>query len=154
MVQVAMAPTFGALLQEAEVTLCEGGVATPRLDAEVLLKRMLLLLRLPVRRFPRIPVRLGFSGSQKETLFIAQSVDLSEEGAHLEAPIPLRSEDLLSLTFYLPLTNERITTEGEVVWEASPKPWYHYGVRFLTVGKEQRRAIHRFVQTYLSRFVP
>jgi DNA-binding response OmpR family regulator len=102
------------------------------------------LLRVPVRREARLPVRLSVDSLRSRAVADARALtlDLSEAGMRIEVQAELRVGDRIDFALRLGRGGAAVGGSGRVVRQPGPGC---YGVEFAELGHHGRQQIGRFV---------
>ncbi len=129
---------------------CDLYLPTP-LDVPALLARMAEYLQLPDRMDARMSVILSISYGTVTSEVLGESRDLSEGGIGLTTSQPLRQGFYINLKFFLADDRRPIVAPGQIVRvSATEEGVYDIGIRFLTLPRESRERIQRFLRQPLS----
>ena len=119
-------------------------IQTP-IDPEDLAKRLLSILRMPVRRATRVLVKVQVQGSIKQAPFFSVSQNISVSGMMLETDQTLATGDLIECSFYLP-ESERLIASCRVVRVVKASgAARQYGVEFASLDEKSRATINEFI---------
>ncbi len=107
-------------------------------------QRLGRLLRVPLRREARLPVRLSVDSLRSDAVqdARARTLNLSESGMFLEALVPLRVGDEIAFALRLGRRGAAVGGSGRVVRQ--PRDTW-YGVEFRVLSGEGRRRIGQFL---------
>lgn len=105
------------------------------------------LLSVPVRKELRVLVQVKIDASREGFFFLGHTRNLSISGALLEVDHPLETGSKLGIRFFLPGRTREIIGAAEIVRER-PAPFgqRHYGIRFVGLTDDDRRAIGSFIE--------
>lgn len=126
----------------------DGHLIAP-VEPEQLSQSVGALLALPVRRSHRVEVELlatvsGIAEENPDEADSANIVNLSAEGARLEAEGHLRVGAKGTISFYLPRTKQALELSC-VVRGVIDELALHYGVEFISLGTAQKQALLAYV---------
>jgi DNA-binding response OmpR family regulator len=118
-------------------------VVTRPVDPEVLLQKVNQLIDIPQRAGMRVLIKVSPMGNQP---FFCTSVNISTSGILLEVDRTISKAALVTCSFFIP-GSDSISVDGEIVrvTEVSPQT-FHWGIRFLNLGREHKPALEAFVK--------
>jgi len=133
-----------------EETRCRAAGAadylTKPLRLEDLLRRTSELLRIPIRRHVRVPIRLAIAAAgDRDGALEGETRDVSEGGLFLATSTPLKVGDELGLCFRLPYQTRDLEVTGRVMREVPAAPSRGFGIAFVDPSPEVVDAISRFI---------
>ncbi|MFH1190813.1 MAG: PilZ domain-containing protein [Candidatus Omnitrophota bacterium] len=107
------------------------------------------------RAFPRVSLNIEVDYaiiSLPESGSLIHSKDISEGGIRIVALEKLAPQTMLKLKFLLPGSKEPVCVTGKVIWAdefsvgtLSSSKAYETGVEFVSINKEDRAKINKFV---------
>lgn len=109
------------------------------------------LTTIPTRRDLRTLTRIEVSLEKSGRFLIGRSLNISSTGMLLELDRVLPGEGVLRLHFYLPGEPKPMQIDAEVLRAEFVGTLAKYGLRFITVGEEERERIEKFVRRLRSR---
>jgi CheY-like chemotaxis protein len=124
---------------------------TKPIQIEKLIEKVTQLLNIPLRKDYRVLITVTIKGSNKNDFFLCSSRDISSSGMLIETERSLEKGDIISCSFFLP-GSEQIITTAEVVraLKKSDSP-PQYGLKFLNLNPGYRAAIEEFVNRRVSK---
>jgi DNA-binding response OmpR family regulator len=129
---------------------CGAATVIPRpVNPLVLLAKAQQLLAIAWRETFRALVNIVVEGHAGSSMFFCRSRDISVSGILLETEKPLHQGSTISCSFYLPEASQ-VQATAEVVRSAAPpdqKAPYQYGLKFLQMNAEHRRALEMFIHS-------
>ena len=102
------------------------------------------LTTIPTRRDLRTLTRIEVSLEKSGRFLIGRSLNISSTGMLLELDRVLAGEGVLRLHFYLPGEPKPMQIDAEVLRAEFVGTLAKYGLRFITVGEEERERIEKF----------
>lgn len=120
-----------------------------RIEPQKLLERVSSLLSIPKREHLRVLIKVSVKGQIKSEPFFGTTQNISTSGVLLETEKPLAKGDVITCSFFIP-DSDRIIADGEVKRKTKTDGGlYHYGVQFIGVSPEGKKAIEAFVKKKL-----
>jgi Tfp pilus assembly protein PilZ len=80
---------------------------------------------------------------------ISNLIDISETGAQVTSPKPMRKNKIVHLKINLAEKNRQIEVTGKVVWirtGSGKSPLYRVGVVFVEINKEAWQTLHDYIE--------
>lgn len=125
---------------------------TKPIDPSELLKKVAKYINIPIRCDIRILARIGVEGTKGSPpeSFLGNTVNISVSGVLIETSHVFTVGETVSCSFFIPGNSTPVTVAGEVVREANGKQpgMNYYGIRFLDVREEDKRAIESYVKRH------
>lgn len=113
---------------------------------EAFLEMTSRLLYISERRLFKTVISITMRG--KNNVFMGRSLNFSMSGMAFKSDRPLNSGDILTISFFIPGSDERLSVDA-VVMRSSIDPdggAVYYGARFFGIGKDIRNALERFIK--------
>jgi CheY-like chemotaxis protein len=112
---------------------------------EQLIEKIKQLLIIPVRQDFRILLKVTISGKANNIPFFCYSYNISVSGMLIETNKVLQQNDIISCSFFLPLS-EQIITNAEIMRIISTENnSLQYGIRFINLAQRYKTAIEAFI---------
>jgi response regulator RpfG family c-di-GMP phosphodiesterase len=121
------------------------------LERHELDEKVARLTTIPSRRELRTLTRIEVSVENNGRFLIGRSINVSANGMFLELDRVLPSEGMIRLHFYLPADPKPLQVDCEVLRAEFAGTAAKYGVRFTSLGVEERDRIERYVRRLRSR---
>ena len=122
------------------------------IDPSELLEKVGKYINIPMRRDIRILARIGVEGLRGMVAesFISNTVNISVNGVLIETSHTLTIGDAVSCSLSIPGNSTLITVTGEVVrkGEGRQSGISYYGIKFLDVREEDKRAIASYINRH------
>jgi DNA-binding response OmpR family regulator len=134
---------------EASERCKANAIVTRPVDGALLLEKAQQLLNISSRASFRVLLNVSVDGTIGNTSFFCRSENISASGMLIETDQALRKGDKIACSFFLP-AGTRIQTAAEVVRsirQARGSRPYQYGLRFIHLTPEAKRALAAFVET-------
>ncbi len=136
------------MLGDADDAVCDAHLVSPITEAQ-LLDTVAELAGIDQRRSARAAIDVlvhmdGFAGDGVGS-FLANGVNLSEDGMRVEANCQLTVDSRGTLQFFLPGEGERLTLEGRVRL-AVDEVRLLYAIEFLDLAPQHRARIRQYVE--------
>lgn len=141
--------------READIERCRKCGAdeyiTKPIIPEVLMQKAGNLLKVPVRKAYRVPVKTGIRIDRDGEVFNASLVNVSMSGILMETERQLKIGDIAGCTFFLP-GSPAVTVSGEVVRKSEKlgSLTIQYGLQFKDISKNAEQTIDKYVKSQVK----